>query len=119
MQIHWRLPHRLSCREEWLRQTPFQGQRRLGHQNTAKKAEKANTLRQIATEDGHRTLRTRRGRVRSLPLPPMLDPRITAAQTRHTKTKALLKHADYTPLQRSLAANPYGTAALRFRFYSI
>ena len=67
-------------------------------------------------DDAHRTLRVRKdGKEKELPLSPLLDPVVLGNRSRWETIKAQPKAADFTPFQKKLQANPYGTP-LRFIF---
>ncbi|KAF3004791.1 hypothetical protein E8E13_002763 [Curvularia kusanoi] len=61
-------------------------------------------------QDGHRTLRKRVSGKRELPLPPLLDPVVIEARTRHMQKKEKPRVADLTPFQRKLWENPFAHA---------
>lgn len=65
----------------------------------------------VSSEDGYRTLRPRQHGNKSLPLPPLLDPRLIAARERYTAVKPEPKQEEQTEFQRQLAANPFGMRA--------
>jgi hypothetical protein len=61
-------------------------------------------------EDAHQTWRIwGDGTRKELPLPPSLDPVILKKRSRWTNTKAQPKPAEFTPFQKKLQANIYGT----------
>ena len=60
------------------------------------------------TQDGHRTLRVRKGNNPPLPIPPVLDPIAISERDRWTKKKPQPKHDELTPFQQKLYQNPYG-----------
>jgi hypothetical protein len=64
-------------------------------------------------EDAHQTFRVRKDQKgKDLPLPPLLDPVITAKRSRWETTKALPKHADATPFQKKLLSNSNGKSVV-------
>lgn len=60
-------------------------------------------------QDGYRTVRKRIDGKRDLPLPPLLDPVVLEQRSRHEQKKDKPRFADFTPFQRKLWENPFGT----------
>lgn len=65
----------------------------------------------IPSPDGFRTLRRRRGDLSnpSLPIPPLLDPRVDSSRRRHESPRPLADWSSPTPMQEELLSNPFGT----------
>nr|POE64868.1 hypothetical protein CFP56_69560 [Quercus suber] len=61
------------------------------------------------SENGARTLRSRRHGNKSLPLPPIIDPKTVESRQRHKTTKARRYEGGKTELQKALHENVYGT----------
>ena len=64
------------------------------------------------TQDGHRTLRVRKGNNPPLPIPPILDPIALSERNRWTEKKSRPKHDNLTPFQQKLYQNPYGMPSI-------
>ena len=64
------------------------------------------------TQDGHRTLRVRKGNNPPLPIPPVLDPIVLSERNRWTEKKPQPKHDELTPFQQKLYQNPYGMPSI-------
>lgn len=60
-------------------------------------------------EARHSTFRKRKDGKKELPLPPLLDPIVLEKRSRHEQKKENPKFADFTPFQRKLWENPFGT----------
>jgi hypothetical protein len=58
--------------------------------------------------DGYQSFRVRADGS-TLPLPPVLDPLVVAQRSRWTQQKAQPDVASFTPFQKRLWENPYGT----------
>jgi hypothetical protein len=61
-------------------------------------------------DEVHQTVRVRKdANAKGLPLPPLLDPVVLEKRSKWENIKAQPKHAERTPFQRKLQANPFGT----------
>jgi hypothetical protein len=61
-------------------------------------------------EDAHQTFRLRKDETaKELPLSPLLDPIVVEARSRFEKSKERPRIAEFTPFQKQLWKNPFGT----------
>lgn len=64
----------------------------------------------VISEDGSKTLRTRKHGNKSLPLPPIMDPIARASKQRHKQMKDRgIQNDELSDFQQKLRLNPYGT----------
>lgn len=64
----------------------------------------------VISDDGSKTLRTRKHGNKSLPLPPIMDPIAIAGKQRHKQMKErVVQKNELSDFQQKLQLNPYGT----------